>query len=314
MKNFKIGVHVSGTTAAQLIDGIIAAEAAGIDCAWLTSGGVAADPLATFAAAAMRTERIAFGTSILPTFPRHPLAMAQSALTVDALAPGRLRLGIGPSHKPSVEATYGIPFNRPLQHLREYLVILRTLFETGEVNFAGERLTARARVAGPSGVTLMASALRANGFRVCGELADGAISWVCPLPYLRDVAIPAIREGAERAHREPPPLIAHVPVVVSEDRAGVQNAAAVQIGRYARIPYYAQMFQDAGFAEARDGELGEAAIDALVIHGSADRVKARLREVPAFGAGELLAMPVLPADDPGALPRTLTVLGELARE
>ena len=150
MKGFKIGVHVSGTTAVQLVDGIVAAEAAGIDCAWLTSGGIAADPLATFAAAAMRTENIAFGTSILPTFPRHPLATAQGALTVDALAPGRLRLGIGPSHKPSVEATYGIPFERPLQHLREYLTILRTLFETGEVSFGcdahgirspGERLS-----------------------------------------------------------------------------------------------------------------------------------------------------------------------------
>jgi len=74
------------------------------------------------------------------------------------------------------------------------------------------------------------------------------------------------------------------------------------------------MFQDAGFAEAKDGELGEAAIDALVVHGSAEQVKARLREVPGFGAGELLAMPVLPADDAGALQRTLETLGELARE
>jgi F420-dependent oxidoreductase-like protein len=314
MKDLGIGVHVSAATAAELIDGIVAAEAAGIECAWLTSGGVVSDPLATFSAAALKTSRIKFGTSILPTFPRHPLAMAQSALTVDSLAPGRLRLGIGPSHKPSVEGMYGIPFERPLQHLREYLTILRSLFETGAVDFEGKRLTAHARVAGPARVTLMASALRANGFRVCGELADGAISWVCPLPYLRDVAVPAIREGAERAGRAAPPLIAHVPVVVSDDAAAVRAAAGGQVGRYARIPYYSQMFQDAGFTEAQEGRLSDDALDALVVHGNAEQVKARLRGLPSFGAAELLAMPILPPGDGDALPRTLEALGELARE
>jgi F420-dependent oxidoreductase-like protein len=314
MNDFVVGVHVSGANAAELVEGIVAAEQAGIDCAWLTSGGIASDPLATFSAAAMKTERIKFGTSILPTFPRHPLAMAQGALTVDSLAPGRLRLGIGPSHKPSIEATYGIPFERPLQHLREYLTILRALLNDGKVDFEGKRLTAHGQIERPTGVSIMASALRANGFRVCGELADGAISWVCPLPYLRDVAVPAIHEGAGRAGRTPPPLIAHVPVVVSEDAESVRQAAGSQIGRYARIPYYSQMFQDAGFAEAKDGHLSDAALDALVIHGTAAQVKSRLREVRDYGAGEILAMPVIPADDHAALPRTLATLGELAQE
>ena len=88
-------------------------------------------------------------------------------------------------------------------------------------------MSAHARSGGPTKVTLMASALRTNGFRLCGELADGAISWNCPLPYLRDVAVPALKEGAAKAGRPVPPLIAHVPVVVSEDleadRAGSQR-------------------------------------------------------------------------------------------
>ncbi len=148
MQGLTVGVHILSGHAKGLVDGIVAAEAAGIEVAWMTSGGVAADPLAVFSAAAVKTERIQFGTCILPTFPRHPLAMVQGAVTVDSLAPGRLRLGIGPSHKPSVEGTYGIPFVRPLEHLREYLTILRAILGEGSVQFSGKRLTANARIAG----------------------------------------------------------------------------------------------------------------------------------------------------------------------
>jgi F420-dependent oxidoreductase-like protein len=314
MKNLRIGVHIGAFNASALVDGIVAAEEAGIECAWLTSGGAAADPLVVFGAAAGRTNNILFGTSILPTFPRHPLATIQGAVAVDSLAPGRLRLGIGPSHKPSVEGMFGIPFERPLQHLREYLQILRAALGEGRVDFDGERLHAHAQIpGGPTGVTVMASALRPTGFRVCGELADGAISWVCPLPYLRDVAVPAIQAGAKKAGREAPPLIAHVPVAVSTNAEAVRTAAQKQIGFYPRVPFYSQMFQDAGFPEAKEGQLSDRMIDALVVHGDADTVKARLRQLPDFGAGELLAMPLV-TDEPGSVATTLKALGELARE
>jgi F420-dependent oxidoreductase-like protein len=314
MKNLMIGVHVAGTNAPKLIDGIVAAERAGIQCAWMTCGGVAPDPLVVFGAAALRTTRILLGTSIIPTFPRHPLALVQGAIAVDALAPGRLRLGVGPSHKPSMEGTWGIAFERPQEHLREYLIVLKAALNAGKVDFDGKRIKAHAQPAGPTQVTVMASALRATGFHTCGELADGAISWVCPLPYLRDVAVPALREGAARAGRPVPPLVAHVPVAVTEDAAAVRKGAAEQLGRYPRVPYYSQMFQDAGFPEAKGGQLSDRMIDALVVHGSAEQVKERLRRLPSFGAAELLAMPILPPGDEHALGRTLAALGELAAE
>ena len=314
MKDVVVGIHVAAPDAVGLVEAIERAERAGIEVAWMTSGGIAPDPLAVFAAAAGRTKSIKFGSCIIPTFPRHPLALVQGAVVVDSLAPGRLRLGVGPSHKVSIEPTFGIPFERPLEHLREYLQILQAILKDGTVDFQGKRLTARARMAKPTNVTVMASALRPNGFRVCGELAEGAISWVCPLPYLRDVAIPAIREGAEKAGRTPPPLIAHVPVAVSEDTEAVREAARRQIGFYPRVPFYSKMFQDAGFPEAKEGELSDRMIESLVVSGSAEQVKARLRELPSFGAAELLAMPILPANDAEARDRTYAVLGELARE
>jgi F420-dependent oxidoreductase-like protein len=314
MKNLIVGVHVARPNAQKLIDGIVAAEQQGIQCAWLTSGGTAPDPLAVFSAAALKTERIAFGTSILPTFPRHPLALVQGVLVVDNLAPGRLRLGVGPSHQPTIEGTWGLSFERPLEHLREYLIVLQAVLKEGRVNFDGKRLHAHAQLASPTQVKVMASALRPKSFSLCGELADGAISWVCPLPYLRDVALPALREGAARANRQAPPLIAHVPVVVSEDAEAVRQGVLRQLGHYPRLPFYARMFRDAGFPEAEEGKLSDRMIDALVVHGNAEQVKQRLRLVPSFGAGELLAMPILPPGDTEALTRTLTVLGELATE
>ena len=314
MKNLIVGVHIARPNAQKLIDGIVAAEQAGIQCAWLTSGGTAPDPLAVFAAAALKTERIQLGTSILPTFPRHPLAMVQGALVVDNLAPGRLRLGVGPSHQPTMEGTWGLAFERPIEHLREYLIVLQAVLKEGKVNFDGKRMRAHAQLAGPTQVKVMASALRPTSFRLCGELADGAISWVCPLPYLRDVALPALRDGAAKANRAVPPLIVHVPVVVSEDVEAVRQGALRQLGHYPRLPFYARMFQEAGFPEAQEGALSNRMIDALVVHGNAEQVKERLRQLPALGMGELLAMPILPSGDDAALEHTLTVLGELAME
>ena len=121
-------------------------------------------------------------------------------------------------------------------------------------------------------------------------------------------------EGAAKAGRAAPPLIAHVPVVVSEDLDAVREGARRQIGFYPRVPFYSQMFQDAGFPEAAQGELSDRMIDSLVIHGSAEQVKERLRALPEFGAAELLAMPIVLAEQPGAREATMQALGELAAE
>ncbi|MCC6381952.1 MAG: LLM class flavin-dependent oxidoreductase [Dehalococcoidia bacterium] len=308
-----IGVHASAATVQETIANIERAEREGLATAWLTSGGAAADPLAVFAAAALRTSRIGFGTSVIPTFPRHPIAVVQGAVAVDALAPGRLRLGVGPSHRPMIEGALGLGFERPLEHLREYLTVLHDALQQGRTDFTGRRITAHLQLPAPTGVRVLASALRPNAFRLCGEIAEGAISWVCPLPYIRDVAAPALRAGAEAAGRQAPPLIAHVPVVVSTDVEGVRATARRQLSVYPRLPFYSAMFQDAGFPEAANGELSDRMIDALVVHGPAETVAARLREAPSFAADELLATPLPVAGDPEALSRTYAVLGEVAR-
>ena len=309
----KISTHIAAANAPGLVEGIVAADAAGLDTAWLTVGGVASDPFTVFASAAHRAERIDFGTSIVPTFPRHPLAMAQGAITVDQLAPARLKLGVGPSHLPAIEGTWGIPFKKPLTHLREYLTILRAILNEGVVDFDGELLHAHARIAGPTQVRVMISALREKAFHLSGELADGGISWMAPATYIRDVAVPAQQAGAEAAERPKPPMIVHTPVVVSEDGASVFEAAKRQFGFYQRLPYYSQMLQDAGYEEAAGTEFTARMADALIISGSETQVADRVLALPEFGVDEMLAAIVQLPDDPATShARTLAVLGEIA--
>jgi F420-dependent oxidoreductase-like protein len=317
MKNLLIGVGaMSGNDASTWIDRIVLAEEAGVQCAWLNNGPTSIDALVVFGAAALKTRRILFGTSVMMTFPRHPLSIVQACLAVDQLAPGRLRLGVGPSHKPFIEGIFGMSFDKPQEHLRDYLAILRSLLSQGAVNYSGKRLSARAALSPPqkTGVKMFASALRPGAFRLCGELADGAISWMCPLPYLRDVAAPALQEGARAAGREAPPLVGHVMVSVSEDAAAVREAARGQTSYYPQLPYYAQMLIDAGYSEVKEGKFSDRMIDDMVVHGSAEQVKERLRTLPSFGVNELLATVIEPKNDDRTYERTVRALGELAAE
>jgi F420-dependent oxidoreductase-like protein len=292
-----VGVSIQAFSAREMVEQIEQAEAAGISTAWSTIGGAGgADPLVSFAAALTATRSITLGTAIIPTWPRHPIALAQQALALEQLAPGRFRLGIGPSHEVAMVPGYGVRWEAPLQNLREYLQVLRALLYTGAVDFDGRHVVAHGRLREPAPIPLMASALRPRSYETCGELADGAISWMSPRPYLLSEALPAIRRGAERAGRTPPPLIAHVPVAVNTDRESVHALAQRQLGNYARIPFYRQMFEQAGFASLADG-YPPALLDTLVVYGDEDEVAERLAGYIRDGVGEVLAAPLLDADD-----------------
>ena len=220
-----VGVAVGGAGIREIQAMILRAEELGIHAAWMTTGGARPDSITAFAATAALTDSIKLGTSIVPTYPRHPLVMVQQAQIVAQLAPGRFRLGVGPSHRPTIEAM-GIEFNEPLAHLREYLQILKAILQNGRVDFDGDHYTAHDGISEPLDIEIMASALRKGSFELCGEESDGAISWICPGQYLHDVALPAMLQGAQRAGRETPPLIAHAPVCVHDDAEEVPSRSA----------------------------------------------------------------------------------------
>ncbi|MDA0301736.1 MAG: LLM class flavin-dependent oxidoreductase, partial [Chloroflexi bacterium] len=195
-----IGAAIQALESREFVAQIQRAEDWGVPVAWTTIGGAAnADSLTAFAAAATATSSIRLGTAIVPTWPRHPVIIAQQALTVSQLAPGRVRLGVGPSHEPTMVRNFGVRWEAPLTQLKEYLTVIRALSQTGKVDFQGRHVTARAEWRAPGDFEVLASALRPRSFELCGELTDGAISWMCPKAYLVSEALPAIARGAERA-------------------------------------------------------------------------------------------------------------------
>jgi alkanesulfonate monooxygenase SsuD/methylene tetrahydromethanopterin reductase-like flavin-dependent oxidoreductase (luciferase family) len=107
----RVGLVVDGTNAAAAVTTIAIAEAAEVRQIWMTQSPSNPDILTIFAAAAAaaKTSVIRLGTSIVPTYPRHPLALAQQALAINDIAPDRFRLGIGPSHRPILDGVYGLP-------------------------------------------------------------------------------------------------------------------------------------------------------------------------------------------------------------
>lgn len=313
MTALNAGLVIPRGPATDLVARVQQAEDRGIGAVWTTVGGPIADPVTAYAAAGAATERIILGTAVTPTYPRHPFTLAAQAIALNDLAPGRIRLGIGASHKPIIEDAYGIPMGNPLAHLREYLTILRTLLWEGAVEFSGTYFTVKTalpeNVPAPR-IPVPISALRRNAFTLAGELADGAITWVTPVAYIVNTALPALQEGADRAERPRPPLIAHVPVAVSTDRAASRNAFRAQFPIYSKLPFYVAMFAAAGFPVTAGGEMTDGLVDNLAVSGSAATIKTRLEDIRAQGIDELLISHVIVEDEASELEALSEVLAD----
>lgn len=307
----RVGLAVARMDTAALVRTVVAAEAAGVRQIWSTQSPLQADTLTAFAAAEVQTRDIRLGTAIVPTYPRHPLTMASQALALNDLAPGRLRLGIGSSHRPVIEDTYGIEMVRPLEHLREYIQIVRAALWEGQVDHQGKFFNVKASLPRTAQLPILISVLRENAFKLAGEIADGALSWLCPVPYLLKTGLPALRASAQAHGRPVPPLVAHVPVAFSEDRPAVIQAGRAQIQSYGKLPFYASMFADAGYPVGEGGSISDELIASLVVSGSASAISERLNELLASGLDELLVQPVVVQQAASELPQLMQLIGRL---
>ena len=316
MADKRIGVAAMGGDSRTVVARIQHLEELGIEAAWLTSGGAGPDALTTFAAAAAVTDRILMGTSIIPTYPRHPIVAVAQTQVVAQMAPGRFRLGLGPSHKVSIEPMFGIEHTAPLTNLREYIQVVKQLLWEGQVDYDGTQYHGHGSLPGAPApdVPVMASALRRRSFRLCGEVADGAISWVCPGQYLRDVALPEMQRGAAIAGRDVPPLVAHAPVCVHDNPDEVREAARSQLANYPRSPFYQEMFAASGHPEARESAWSDGMIEDVVLSGDEETVAGRLRELFDWGATEILAHPISAGGDSQAsVERSLNLIATVGQ-
>ena len=160
-------------------------------------------------------------------------------------------------------------------------------------------------------IPVFISTLGKMAFQLAGQIADGALTWVCPVSYLLDTGIPALRSSAATGGRPAPPMVAHVPVALSEDRNSVLSAGHRYLDFYAKIPFYANMFSDAGFQLTTDQTVPDALVDSLVISGNEATVTARFTELLAAGLDELnvALLPIRDASDEQS--RLMHLIGQL---
>ena len=167
------------------------------------------DTLTAIAVAGSTVPDVRFGTGVVPTYPRHPMMLAQQALTANQAIGGRLALGIGLSHKPVVEGMWGMPFDKPVRHMSEYLEVLVTLINEREISFAGKTLTSRGGIeVAAEPCPVLVAALGPQMLSVAGRKADGTITWMTGAKTLAGLTVPTICAAAEEAGRPPPEIVA----------------------------------------------------------------------------------------------------------
>jgi 5,10-methylenetetrahydromethanopterin reductase len=277
------------------IDLIERADAAGVDTAWMVMPPLGYDTPTLAAAALARTERIRVGTSIVPAFTRHPLALATQAVALDGLGPGRFRLGIGVGNMVVMADGFGTPVTAPIAQTREYLAVVRSALATGTARVSGEHYTVDATLPAPvaTGVTL--AAIGPRMYALAGEAADAAMSWMSPVAYLDEVARPAMAKGAAEAGRPVPPLVTHVLAIVSSDPDAARAAARPAVRTFGANANYAGMYAAAGLPVAPDGTPTDELVDAITVVGDEATLTDRLAALAA--TRDELVVSLEPIDD-----------------
>ncbi|GLY36127.1 LLM class F420-dependent oxidoreductase [Amycolatopsis sp. NBRC 101858] len=274
-----IGVTLpSGDTesAPNLVDELIAqtrqAAEAGLKSVWFSQLPLSQDAIAVAALAGREVPGIEVGTSVVPTYPRHPLLVASAAQTAQAATGGRFTLGIGLGSKGFLGPVYGVEYPPPIRHLREYLTVLKQVFAGEAVDFEGETITAK--TPGPStvggDVPVIVAAMGPQALRVTGELADGTLPFLAGPRALSELIVPAIPAGKR--------VIAAVPAIVTDEPDAVREKAVEQMSFYGQIPSYRRILDVEGVEHAAD----------LAIIGDEKTVLAGLQRYYDAGATDVL--------------------------
>jgi len=227
-------------------------EALGYESAWVTHG-LGRDSFVVLAAYGAATSRLGLGNGVVPVYPRHPVAMAQAALTLSELTAGRFRLGIGVSHRASMEAQLGLTLTEPLAIMREYVAVLRGAFGAG-VDFTGRHYRVRWSMGVPERLPappIYLAALSVKMLELAGEIADGAVLWLTPPSYVRDVAVPALERGRRRAGKtlDGFETVVAVPLAITDDSGNAFAAFQNELSRYLTPPFYRAMMEASGLGE-----------------------------------------------------------------
>ena len=283
----RIGVFVGASVADLMtLDGLLArikqAEDDGFDSFWIPHISARGyDALTTLALAGMQTSRIELGVGVVPTYPRHPAALAQQALTTATATGGRFILGIGPSHRPGMEEGFGIPYDRPALHTREYLSVMRPLLEEGAVKFNGEFFNVNLELAALERppCPILVSALAPQMLNLAGQLADGTVTWMAGPRTIETHITPRINRAAENTGREAPRVTVGLPTAATDDENAGRQSAAQSYARYGELVNYRRVLDIEGVESPAE----------VAVIGNESSIQRQLEAFAEGGATEFVA-------------------------
>ncbi len=262
-------------------------EKRGFDSFWLPNiFGV--DAVGACAVVGWETDHIELGTAVTPSYPRHPAALAQQALTTQAACAGRFTLGVGLSHKLVIEDMYGYSYDKPAKHMRQYLAVLGPLLRGEAVDYEGEDIAGHITltVPGAEPVPLLLAALGPTMLELAGRLTHGTTTWMTGPHTLADHIVPRISEAAAAAGHAAPRIVAGLPVCLTRDVDAAREFIGQTLQIYGMLPSYRAMLD-------REGAEGPAD---LALVGDADTLRADIDQLRQAGVTDFNAV-VMPYAD-----------------
>lgn len=258
------------------------------------------DALTLIALGGHRTNRIEMITGVVPVYTRHPMLMAQQALTAQAATGeardgeprGRLTLGIGLAHPETVAAWWGLSYDRPARYMREYLAVLLPLLRNKAVSFRGDVHSAAVSLefpgVPPPGVLL--AALAPAMLQMAGAIAEGTITWMVGRAALTTHVVPRIRKAAEQAGRPAPRICVALPVAVTDDPHAARRTIGERFKRYGELINYRRVLDIGGAAGPED----------VAIVGNEASVESQIHDLAISGATDVIAAVTPVGPDPAA--------------
>ena len=269
---------------AGLTADVQAAEQAGFASVWIPQVPGYLDAMTAIAVLGRETGRIELGTSVVPIQTRHPIPMAQQALTTQLACAGRFALGLGPSHHWIIQDQWGLPYERPARLVRDYLEVLREAFaEPGTVEVENEAFHVHSPidVIDATPMPILLAALAPIMLRIAGEQTSGTILWMADERAIREHVVPRITKAATEAGRTAPRIVAGVPVVLCRtgEIDGARQVAREVLGHADFSPNYERLLEH---GDAHD-------VDEVMAAGDESAIAERLGRYRDAGVTDLAA-------------------------
>ena len=297
----KIGVMIGADDSQSGLNDVIdlakKAEKLGLDSVWLANI-FSYDAISTMALVGRETNTIRLGTAVTPTYPRHPVAMAQQALTTAAASKNRFTLGIGLSHKLVIEDMFGLSYSKPIRHMKEYLGVLMPLLRGESANFEGEEYRVQGvqfTVPEATDVPVVIAALGPQMLKLAADMVDGTNTWMVGPNTMEQHILKAFEE----AGKSNPTVVAGLPIVMTNKIDEAKESIAKNLTVYGQLPSYRAMLD-------REGVEGPAD---LALVGDENHLFGQIKRFADMGVTDFNA--AIMGVEEGAYDRTIEFLASL---